>query len=132
MPSQVRAEPATISKVPDGRSAGHDLTTYNLTLRHENRAPRRYPLTGQKPNARQTRFVLDDPVLRFWVGFVFPSESAVQRLHPARAFTELVKPGLESYSRTCFERLCREALAELYTDEGVLGFKVGEYWDPTA
>lgn len=107
------------------------LTYYLDQLQALGYIARRYPLTGQKPNARHTRFVLDDPLLRFWFRFVFPSLSAIQRLGPTRAFAELVRPGLDSYFGTCFERLCREALADVYADAGIPGFQIGEYWDPS-
>jgi AAA+ ATPase superfamily predicted ATPase len=32
---------------------------------------RRLPLTGKKPNQRQVRYILQDPLLRFWFQFVF-------------------------------------------------------------
>lgn len=81
---------------------------------------------------RQTRFVLEDPLLRFWFRFVFPHQSAVLRLGPTRAFAEIVKPELDAYFGSCFERLCREALADLYAVDGVSDFTIGEWWDPTA
>ncbi|MBL9017211.1 MAG: ATP-binding protein [Myxococcales bacterium] len=111
--------------------AERGLTYYLDQLQALGYVARRYPLTAKKPNARQLRFVLEDPLLRFWFRFVFPHKSAVQRLGPARAFAELVKPHLDSYFGGCFERLCREALAAEYARDGVAGFTVGEYWDAT-
>jgi AAA+ ATPase superfamily predicted ATPase len=117
------------------RAAGlpeRGLTYYLDQLQALGYVSRRYPLVGvEKPNPRQLRFVLDDPLLRFWFRFVFPHRSAVQRLGPERALAELIKPELPTYFGTCFERLCREALAEIYAAEGVPGFTIGEYWDPT-
>lgn len=111
--------------------AERGLTYYLDQLQALGYVARHYPLTTRKPNARQLRFVLEDPLLRFWFRFVFPHRSAVQRLGPARAFAELVKPQLDSYFGGCFERLCREALAAEYARDGIAGFSVGEYWDPT-
>lgn len=91
---------------------------------------RRHPLTGARPNARLVKFVLEDPLLRFWFRFVFPHRSFVQQMGPARSFSDLIRPHLDSYFGTCFERLCREALPRLYEREGVsAGFQVGSYWD---
>ena len=91
---------------------------------------RRHPMTGLRPNARVVRFVLDDPLLRFWFRFVFPHRSFVQRMGPARSYADVVKPELDAYFGGCFERLCREALPLIYAREGVsAGHAVGEYWD---
>lgn len=91
---------------------------------------RRYPLTGGKPVARHVRFVLIDPLLRFWFKFVFPNLSFIQQMGPQRTMREIVRPQLDSFFGHCFESLCREALPRLYEQEGVgAAFTVGEYWD---
>ncbi|HVK86220.1 MAG TPA: ATP-binding protein [Kofleriaceae bacterium] len=91
---------------------------------------RRHPLTAARPNARLVRFVLEDPLLRFWFRFVFPHRSFIQQMGPTRAYTDLIKPNLDSYFGGCFERMCREALPSLYEAEGVhTTFRIGEYWD---
>lgn len=91
---------------------------------------RRYPLSGARPTAQQVRYVLDDPLLRFWFRFVYPNTSAIASLGPERAFAEHVRPQLDAYFGGCFEALCREALPALYLSEGVSAtFEVGEYWD---
>lgn len=91
---------------------------------------RRYPLRPGKPVARQVRYALDDPLLRFWFRFVFPNISVMRSLGPEKSFQELVRPELDSYLGHCFEYLCREALPLVYQAEGVSSaFRVGEYWD---
>ncbi|MCP4590912.1 MAG: ATP-binding protein, partial [bacterium] len=91
---------------------------------------RRYPLTGASPVARDVRYALEDPLLRFWFRFVYPNTSLIMRWSPAKTFASRVRPGLDSYLGLCFERLCREALPYLYEQEGVdAAFEVGEYWD---
>jgi AAA+ ATPase superfamily predicted ATPase len=91
---------------------------------------RRYPLTGGKPVARNVRYVLDDPLLRFWFRFVFPNLSFIQQMGPRRTLREIVRPQLDSFFGYCFENLCREALPRLYEREGIsAAFTVGEYWD---
>lgn len=92
---------------------------------------RYHPVTGRRASARHVRFVLEDPLLRFWFRFVFPHRSFVQQMGPARSYAELIAPELESYFGSCFERLCREALPVIYARERVAaGFRVGTYWDP--
>ena len=91
---------------------------------------RTYPLSGMAAASRHVRFVLEDPLLRFWFRFVFPNQSLIQQLGAGRALREHIKPLLPAYFGGCFERLCRESLAGLYEKEGVgAGFQVGEYWD---
>ncbi len=91
---------------------------------------RHHPLTGARPNPRNVRFLLDDPLLRFWFRFVFPHRSFIQKMGPARAYAELIKPQIEAYFGSCFERLCREALPNLHAREAVGGgTRVGQYWD---
>ncbi|MBN1903246.1 ATP-binding protein [Candidatus Sumerlaeota bacterium] len=91
---------------------------------------RRHPLAEKNISQRKVRYVLDDPLLRFWFRFIYPNTSFILQFGGARAFKERIKPGLDSYFGYCFERLCREALARLYQREGVnAGFQIGEYWD---
>jgi AAA+ ATPase superfamily predicted ATPase len=93
---------------------------------------RTYPLSGVAAASRHVRFVLEDPLLRFWFRFVFPNQSLIQQLGPARALREHIRPMLAAYFGGCYERVCREALAGIYEREGVrAGFRVGEYWDKT-
>lgn len=91
---------------------------------------RKYPLTGRRPPRRHVRYVLGDPLLRFWFRFVYPNMSYILQAGGAKAFRERVAPGLEPFFGLCFERMCREALPAMYASEGVnAAFDVGEYWD---
>ena len=94
---------------------------------------RRYPLESKRPNPRQVRFGIEDPLLRFWFRFVFPNMSLIRSAGPTRAFAERIKPHLDAWFGNGFERLCREALPLIYAQEGIgVGFEVGEYWGPSA
>jgi hypothetical protein len=89
-----------------------------------------YPLSGDEPAARHVRFVLDDPLLRFWFRFVFPNQSLIQQMGPVKAMREHLRPLLPAYFGECFERLCREGLGKIYKSEGVAaGYRAGSYWD---
>lgn len=91
---------------------------------------RRRPITGKKPNPRQVRYIIVDPLLRFWFRFVFPNLSFIQQMGPQRALHTRIRSDLDAYFGTCFERLCRQALPVIYDWEGVgAAFEVGEYWD---
>lgn len=88
------------------------------------------PLSGAKPGARASRYVLDDPLLRFWFHFVFPHQSMLRFWGRDRGMAEVIRPGLDAHYGRCFERLCREALPLIYLREGVkAAFEIGEYWD---
>ena len=90
---------------------------------------RRYPLDGGRPNPKQMRFTIDDPLLRFHFRFVFPNTSALKSAGVGRTFTDAIKPSLDPWFGDGFERLCREALPFIYADERVAaGFEVGEFW----
>jgi AAA+ ATPase superfamily predicted ATPase len=119
------AEISTASGIGD-----RALQFYLTTLLELGYITRRYPLTGAAPTPRKVRWALEDPLLRFWFRFVFPNMSRVARSTPHQAVQEIVKPQLDAYFGHCFERLCREALATIYTKESVSGnFEIGEYWD---
>ena len=91
---------------------------------------RRRPLSGGATPTRTVRYVLEDPLLRFWFRFVFPNLSFIQQGGSRRAFKERIAPELPAYEGLCFERLCREALPLLYRAEGLsAAFEIGEYWD---
>lgn len=89
------------------------------------------PLTPGKNSIRDVRYVLEDPLLKFWFRFVYPNTAHITRVGPDRAFLNLAKPHLESYFGNCFERLCREALPYLLEREGESSATeiFGEYWD---
>ncbi len=117
------------------RAAGLDprrLHYYLQQLRELGYLRRRYPLTGDKPAARQVRWDLDDPLLRFWFQFIFPNISYILHMGPQQALADRIRPRLDAYFGLCFERLCREALPALYRREGVTAaFEIGEYWSKT-
>lgn len=90
---------------------------------------RRHPLSGERAGAKSVRFVLDDPLLRFWFRFVYPNASLIQQIGGPRVFTERIRPELDAFFGSAFERLCREALPYLYAREGVAAsFEIGSYW----
>ncbi len=105
------------------------LHFYLTTLMELGYVRKRHPLTGGPAQVRQGRYVLDDPLLRFWFRFVFPQTSLIVRLGATAAMERLIKPGLDAYFGLCFEQFCREALPMIYAQEGVTSaFEVGEYW----
>ena len=91
---------------------------------------RRRPLTGKRPNPRKVRYIIKDPLMRFWFRFVFPNLSFIQQMGSQRSLRARIRPELDPYFGLCFEQLCRQALPFIYEREGVgAAFEVGEYWD---
>ena len=93
---------------------------------------RRHPLDRKRPNPKQVRFGVEDPLLQFWFRFVFPNMSLIRSGGAKMAFAERIRPHLDAWFGRGFERLCREALPLIYASEGVgAGFEIGEYWSAT-
>lgn len=94
---------------------------------------KRLPLVPGHPSRKATRYVIGDPLLRFWYRFVAPHFSSIRRTPGTRAFVEHVKPLLEAFYGAGFEALCREALPSLLNAEGVEAtVRVGEFWNASA
>lgn len=91
---------------------------------------KRQPLLPAGIRRRTVRYVVGDPLLRFWFHFLFPQLSAITRFGPQRSLRELIRPALPAYWGRCFEGLCRQALPDLIAREGAaVGVTVGQYWD---
>ena len=89
-----------------------------------------FPLTADKPKARDVRYRLVDPLLRFWFHFVYPHTSLIAQVGPERSLSQIVAPRLDAYFGPCFESLCREALPAIYEKERVnANYRIGSYWD---
>jgi len=106
------------------------LFYYLNNLRDLGYIAKHYPLTGTKPNPKQVRYILQDPLLCFWFRFIYPNGSAIYQMEEKNGFLNLIKPHLESYFGHCYESLCRVALSRLYQKEELTcSYKIGEYWD---
>jgi hypothetical protein len=126
------AEGQTTAKGIAARSAlpERSLPYYLQQLVELGYVARRHPLTGKIPATRQVRYVLTDPLLRFWFRFVFPSLSFLQQMGPTRTFRERVRPDLPAFFAGSFKQLCRASIPRIHEREGVsAAFEVGEYWD---
>lgn len=89
-----------------------------------------FPLTADRPKARDVRYRLLDPLLRFWFHFIYPHTSRIAQAGPSRSLSQLIEPQLDAYFGRCFEGLCREALPFLYDKERMSAdFRIGSYWD---
>ncbi len=122
--------PMSLTEVGAAVGLGHNVQYHLQQLIQLGYVARRFPLSSARPSKRSVRYVLDDPLLRFWFRFVGPNQSRLRVPGPKAAFSQVVRPLLDAYFGSCFERLCREALPWLYEREGVqAAFQVGEFWD---
>jgi len=120
------AAPGELAKTT---TVGHSVHYYLKQLVELGYVERIYPLSRARPKRTDVRYVLSDPMLRFWFRFVHPNQSFLQRYGGRRGLRERVKPQLPAYFGGCFERLCREALPYLHDREGIGGVgEVGSYW----
>lgn len=91
---------------------------------------RHFPLTSKNPSPKQVKFILEDPLLKFWFRFVYPNMTYISQIDPKDSVQNLVKPKLDSYFGLCFEKLCQEGLLFMYQKQFIsTSFKIGEYWD---
>lgn len=126
----IAEQPLSLTELGTITGLGNNVQYHLQQLTQLGYVARRSPLTGQKGAKRAVRYVLDDPLLRFWFRFVGPNQSRL-RVPGARAtFAARIRPRLEAYFGSCFERLCREALPWLYEREGVTAtYEIGSFWD---
>lgn len=68
------------------------LTHYLNTLIQLGYVRKHYPSTGKPPAAKQVRFSLEAPLLRFWFHFIFPNHSYLAQTPTATAYRDLVQP----------------------------------------
>lgn len=91
-----------------------------------------YPLSHLKQNKNSVRYILSDPLLKFWFRFIYPNQSYISMQKNEVAYQQIVEPQLSAYFGYCFESLCRDAMAYIYLKEAIQGkFDIGEYWDQT-
>lgn len=91
---------------------------------------KKYPLTPHSSsNVKATRYVIEDPLLRFWFALIFPQLSSA-RIHPKNFMTSWLTPRLDAFFGRAFESLCREAMAFILLEENIQSsFEIGEYWN---
>lgn len=105
------------------------LPYYLGTLMELGYVRRRHPLHGATNTARETRYAIADPLLRFWFRFVYPNLSRIPVLGPERSVRELVRPHFDAFCGEAFERLCREAIPLLHAAETITATTtIGEFW----
>lgn len=74
-----------------------------------------YPVTADPKRSRKRRYRISDNLFRFWFRFVY-GRSGRYQLYGDTAYSELVEPDLPDFVSDVFERLCQQAIPELYSD----------------
>ena len=122
--------PMTLTEIGAAVGLGHNVQYHLQQLQQLGYVARRHPLSAKRAPKRSVRYVIDDPLLRFWFRFVGPNQSRLLVPGAKATFARRIRPALDAYFGGCFERLCREAIPVLYEREGVeASFEVGEFWD---
>ena len=117
-----------ISKQTEIESRG--LQYYLKQLMEIGYIKKRYPLFTQKPSTKDVLYDLEDPLLRFWFRYIYPNTSYLAHVGGERVFKDRVKPKLQAYFGSCFERLCRDAMPKIYKKMGVnTNYEIGEFWN---
>lgn len=117
-----------ISNQTDIESRG--LQYYLKQLMEIGYIKKRYPLSTQPPSTKDVLYDLEDPLLRFWFRYIYPNTSYLAHVGGERVFKDRVKPTLQAYFGSCFERLCRDSIPKIYEKMGVhANYEIGEFWN---
>jgi len=103
----------------------NQLSRYLDRLERLRLVERHVPITEDKERSRRGRYRLLDPLFRFWFRFVYDSGTRYDAIGP-ESFDQLIEPELADFVSPVFERLCQNALRELYPDETITD--VGQWW----
>ncbi|SFS10084.1 hypothetical protein SAMN05216559_3657 [Halomicrobium zhouii] len=104
---------------------GKQISTYMQKLERLRLVEREVPVTEEKAKSRRGRYRILDPLFRFWFRFVYGTEDRYERLGED-AYEAVVEPELPDFVSQEFERLCQDALPDLYPEETFLD--IGRWW----
>jgi AAA+ ATPase superfamily predicted ATPase len=104
---------------------GKQISTYTQKLERLRLTEREVPVTEDKPKSRRGRYRILDPLFRFWFRFVYGNEDRYERLGDG-AYETVIEPEMADFVSQEFERLCQDALPDLYPDETFVD--IGRWW----
>ncbi len=104
---------------------GKQISTYTQKLERLRLIEREVPITEEKAKSRRGRYRILDPLFRFWFRFIYGKEDRYERLGE-NAYGAVIKPELPDFVSQEFERLCQDALPDLYPAETFLD--IGRWW----
>ncbi|OIB56582.1 ATP-binding protein [Natrialba sp. SSL1] len=104
---------------------GKQISTYTQKLERLRLIEREVPITEEKAKSRRGRYRLLDPLFRFWFRFVYGNEDRYERLGED-AYEAIIEPELPNFVSPEFEKLCQDALPNLYPEKTFLD--IGRWW----
>lgn len=107
-----------------GIETGH-LSNYTRKLERLRIVEREVPITEEPERSRRGRYRIRDPLFRFWFRFIYGYENRYEQLGE-QAYSTLIEPELPDFLSERFERLCQNALRNLYPEYTITD--VGRWW----
>jgi hypothetical protein len=89
---------------------------------------RDYPVTVDPARSRKGRYVIMDPLFRFWFRFVY-GRTARYEVYGEDAYADLIDPELPDFVSGTFEQLCQRAVLYAFGDEYRFLEEPGNWWD---
>jgi len=96
------------------------LETLTLIERH-------HPVTADPTRSKTTRYRIRDPLFRFYFRYLY-GRTGEYELYGEDAYADLIEPELPDFVSEPFERLCQQAVPNVYTDLQ-LTRAAGPWWD---
>ncbi|WP_121743618.1 ATP-binding protein [Natronorubrum halophilum] len=104
---------------------GKQISTYTQKLERLRLIEREVPITEEKAKSRRGRYRILDPLFRFWFHFVYGKEDRYERLGED-AYEAVIEPELPDFVSQEFEKICQDALPNLFPEETFLD--IGRWW----
>ncbi|WP_137290852.1 ATP-binding protein [Natronorubrum halophilum] len=104
---------------------GKQISTYTQKLERLRLIEREVPITEEKAKSRRGRYRILDPLFRFWFRFVYGKEDRYERLGED-AYEAVIEPELPDFVSQEFEKVCQDALPNLFPEETFLD--IGRWW----
>ena len=104
---------------------GKQISTYTQKLERLRLIEREVPITEEKAKSRRGRYRILDPLFRFWFWFVYGKENRYERLGE-NAYEAVIEPELSDIVSPEFEKLCQDALPDLFPEKTFLD--IGRWW----
>jgi AAA+ ATPase superfamily predicted ATPase len=111
------AELATKTKISINK-----LPKYLATLQNLRYIKRITIVTEKKPKTKNTLYVIDDNLFRFWFRFVYPNLSDIEVGNLDKVLA-IIKSQFSSFVGEAFEGVCKEFLATTFKFD-----KIGRWW----